>query len=664
MRRLIALGGIAFIAVGVLGLGPDACAEPVSETAGAFGARPTVAHLRLSPDGRQVAYIAPLDDRGSSLVIFRLEDGQTQGALSASGDPEQIDWCSWVANDRLICHLSKNFERGGEILPITRLVAVDTDGGNVKVLSNQQSADTHGLLLHAGSVVDWLPGNPGSVLMARHYLPDDKLGTRLGSKQSGLGVDLMDTRKGIGKTVERPVRNATDFISDGNGQVRIMAMQEVSGDRTTGVTHYVYRAPDAKDWAPLSDFDSSDYSGYLPLAIEAEKNRVLGMEKRDGRLAIVAMSLDESREKTLVYAHPEVDVSALIRTGNSETPIGVSYVTDSRHAAYFDPSLEQLVQALHKALPDQAQLAVIDATDDGRQLLVLAADDDDPGVYYLFDREQKSLQTFLVVRDGLEGRSLAQQKSIRYTAKDGVEIPGYLTLPPGVESAQGLPAIVMPHGGPSSRDEWGFDWLAQYYAALGYAVLQPNFRGSAGYGDDWFRDKGFSQWQVAIGDVVSAGQWLVSEGMADPNRLAIVGWSYGGYAALQSAVVEPGLFKAIVAIAPVTDLALLKEQHRDWSDSREVNRFVGSGPHIEAGSPLRHVNDIKVPVLLVHGTMDANVEVRQSREMAAALKSSGSPVTYLEFEGLDHYLEDSSVRTTMLQRSAEILTAAFASSPE
>ncbi|MEI9851159.1 MAG: alpha/beta fold hydrolase [Sphingomonas sp.] len=120
----------------------------------------------------------------------------------------------------------------------------------------------------------------------------------------------------------------------------------------------------------------------------------------------------------------------------------------------------------------------------------------------------------------------------------------------------------MPHGGPGARDEWGFDWLAQFFAARGYAVLQPNFRGSAGYGEDWFLENGFKSWRTAIGDVNDGGRWLVGQGIAAPAKLAIVGWSYGGYAALQSAVLDPELFKAIVAIAPVTDLGALKEESR------------------------------------------------------------------------------------------------------
>jgi dipeptidyl aminopeptidase/acylaminoacyl peptidase len=218
-----------------------------------------------------------------------------------------------------------------------------------------------------------------------------------------------------------------------------------------------------------------------------------------------------------------------------------------------------------------------------------------------------------------------------------------------------MPAIVMPHGGPSARDQWGFNWLAQFYASRGYVVLQPNFRGSSGYGDTWFQDNGFRSWAVAIGDVLDAGRWLVHEGIADPSKLAIVGWSYGGYAALQSAVVDPSVFKAVVAIAPVTDLPALKEEHRNWSDFELVSQFVGSGPHTREGSPAEQADKIKVPVMLFHGALDRNVNIEQSKLMAAHLTAAGRKCELITWDDLDHYLDDSNARAQLLRRSDEFL---------
>jgi dipeptidyl aminopeptidase/acylaminoacyl peptidase len=219
---------------------------------------------------------------------------------------------------------------------------------------------------------------------------------------------------------------------------------------------------------------------------------------------------------------------------------------------------------------------------------------------------------------------------------------------------RGLPAIVLPHGGPSARDEWGFDWLPQFLASRGYAVLQPNFRGSEGYGDAWFAENGFRGWEASIGDVTASGRWLLSQG-ADPQRLAILGWSYGGYAALQAAVVDPDLFKAIVAIAPVTDFRMTIEEAEGYSNYRLVRDFIGSGPHLEQGSPLRNAERIRAPVLMFHGTRDFNVGIRQAQEMHRALEAAGRRSRLTVFDGLEHNLGDSVARARMLDEIAAFL---------
>jgi dipeptidyl aminopeptidase/acylaminoacyl peptidase len=300
----------------------------------------------------------------------------------------------------------------------------------------------------------------------------------------------------------------------------------------------------------------------------------------------------------------------------------------------------------------------VDSNIDESKLLLWAGSDRDPGRYYLFDKKAKGLSELMLSRPDLEGVTLAEQKPITYKAADGTSIPAYLTLPPG-SSGKNLPAIVMPHGGPASRDEWGFDWLSQYFAARGYAVLQPEFRGSSGYGDDFFVKNGFQSWKVAIGDVVDAGRWLAAQGIADLSKLAIFGWSYGGYAALQANVLDPKLFKAVVAVAPVTDLALLGEEKRYWSNYLLTLDFIGSGPHIREGSPAQNADKIVAPVLLFHGDQDINVGVRESRLMDEKLKAAGHKSELVVYPGLDHQLDDSLVRADMLRRADAFIRASL-----
>jgi len=190
-------------------------------------------------------------------------------------------------------------------------------------------------------------------------------------------------------------------------------------------------------------------------------------------------------------------------------------------------------------------------------------------------------------------------------------------------------------------------------------VLQPEFRGSLGYGDAWFHQNGFKSWKIAIGDVLAAGHWLVDQGIADPHKLGIFGWSYGGYAALQSTVVEPGLFKAVVAVAPVTDLSALREEWRRWSNYYLVGTIIGDGPHVREGSPLQSADKIKAPVLLFHAAMDRNVSIEESKSLAARLKAVGGRCELVTWDDLDHYLEDSSARALMLRKSEAFLRQGF-----
>jgi dipeptidyl aminopeptidase/acylaminoacyl peptidase len=355
-----------------------------------------------------------------------------------------------------------------------------------------------------------------------------------------------------------------------------------------------------------------------------------------------------------VFARPDIDVDGLMRLGRGQRVIGVTFATDRRQAYYFDPVLSKLAQSLGKALPDMPLINFEGASADEQKLLIWAGGDTNPGQYFVFDRISKKLTRLILSRPELADFTLASVKSIVIRAGDGSSIPAYLTLPPG-SSGKGLPAIVMPHGGPDARDEWGFDWLAQYSANRGYAVLQPNFRGSTGYGDSWFQQNGFKSWKVAIGDIIDSGKWLISQKIADPSKLAIVGWSYGGYAALQSGVTAPELFKAIIAIAPVTDLNALKEQYRGYSNFDNVSAYIGNGPHIVDGSPARNADKISVPVLLFHGDLDQNVRVTASQLMADRLKAASKRVELIVFPGLSHGLNDSSARVDMLQRSDTFL---------
>jgi dipeptidyl aminopeptidase/acylaminoacyl peptidase len=625
----------------------------------AFGKREGIEDITLSPDGTKIAYIEPSQGQGNRLYTVDLAGAQTPKAvLSATGDPERLNDCDWVSNVRLVCRIYAVSKFAGERFGATRIIAVNSDGTNLKVLSKRQGNNADYFAFYGGEVIDFLPGDDGAVLMGREYVPESATGTMIAKDEEGYGVDRIDTNKVTSKRVVKPSRLASDYISDGLGNVRIMSLMIQDGAFDSGRRKFFYRAASGGNWETMGEYDFNSETGFLPIAVDPAENAAYGFEKRDGRFALYKVKLDAGLAKTLVYARDDVDVDNVVTLGRQKKIVGLSFATQKRQAIYFEPELSKLAKSLAKALPDTGMISFGGLSADGNKVIVGSWSDTNAGQYYLYDKVAGSVSPLFAARPELDGYKLAPVKPVMAKAADGTEIPAYLTLPPG-SSGKGLPAIVMPHGGPSARDEWGFDWLAQFYANRGFAVLKPNYRGSAGYGDGWYVNNGFQSWKLAVGDVNDSGRWLVAEGIADPSKLAIVGWSYGGYAALQSAVLDADLFKAIVAIAPVTDLAKLKEESRGYSNYRIVGDFVGTGPHIVDGSPARNADKFKVPVALFHGDLDLNVGIFQSRFMADQLKGAGKAVDLTIYPKLDHGLEDSAARADMLAKSDAFLRKAL-----
>jgi dipeptidyl aminopeptidase/acylaminoacyl peptidase len=656
MRRNI----IVFL-FGAVSFGAMASAE--TDLAAAFGAREQIQKISMSPDGTRLAYVVPTKGQGSALLTFAPGvDQQPKVALMSDGETDRLSGCRWITNSRLICDLwgltrTPDSALYG-IIAFSRIVAVDMDGGNPKMLSKSSGFDGRGDNTNGGRVIDWLADEDGAVLMTRTQLAEDRINSRLGSSEAGMVVDRVDTRTLATNRVERPEQYLTGYLTDGYGHIRVKGVELFESGRNSGLIRYFFRPADSKRWESFSTYNYMDQTGFLPVAVDHERNAVYGFDKTEGRRALYRMALDGSGSRELLLARPDVDVDDLIQIGRRNRVIGASYATDVRYSVYFDEKIAKLRDSLAKALPGQPMVSIVDSSLDEGKLLIRADSDKDPGLYYILDRATKQMATFQPVRPQLEGLKLAEMRPVSFPAADGTMIPGYLTLPPD-STGKNLPAIVMPHGGPGARDEWGFDWMVQYYAARGYAVLQPNFRGSTGYGDDWFQKNGFQSWPTAIGDVTDAGRWLVKQGIAAPSKLSIVGWSYGGYAALQSAVVDPTLFKAVVAIAPVTDLPALKQDSRWWSNYRLTASFIGEGPQAIQGSPARRAASIKAPVLMYHGTMDSNVDIEQSRLMDKALKAAGRDSRLVVFENRDHQIEDSEMRAQMLRESDAFMRKAM-----
>jgi dienelactone hydrolase len=653
-RKLVLLGCLAVAA--------PAAAQPASDPSQLFGVRPSIEAIDISPDGSHVVYLQPGPGRTTRVYLADLNsDAEPQAVARSDGDPERLRWCNFVANDRLICQVSGMSVVTGLLTPFSRLMSIDTNGQNITLLGQRASYFDARLRQSDGSILDWLAPGDGAVLMAREIIPEETPGgTRMVRTAEGLAVARIDVRTLRSTPVEAANRRASAYISDGRGHVRIMASRDLRGNsgQLGTRTDYFYRTQSDRDWRALGSYDSATREGMIPIAVDPALDAAYVLKPLNGRRALYRIKLDGSMTTELVYSNERVDVDDVVTVNRGARVIGVTFAEETQRAIYFDADYANLAGSLARAIPNLPLIDFGGTSADGNRLLIHAGSDSDAGRYFVYDRAARSLNEILTVRPQIEGLPPASVRAVTYAAADGTQIPAYLTLPPG-GSGRNLPAVILPHGGPTSRDVWGFDWLAQYLAHRGYAVLQPNYRGSAGYGDQWLQQNGYRGWRTSIGDIGAGARWLAAQGIADAGRIAIVGWSYGGYAALQSGATEPGLYKAIVAIAPVTDLQQAKDDLLGYDIGRNAAEYIGSGPHVVEGSPLQNVRSIAAPVLLIHGDRDLNVNVIHSRRMDAALRGAGKSSELIVLPGLEHDLDDSAARTRMLQRIGEFLAAAL-----
>lgn len=652
LRPRLALAAFLMLGTSAPALSAEPAPMPLDKAAKTFGARPAVAQMSLSPDGKKIAYVGAAQGQASVLFVGDLDKATINPITYTDNKPLDLRYCGWSSPDRIVCQSYGLDILYAKRVSFTRLFAIDADGKNIHALAAPLPREPERASQYDGEVIDWF-GEKGQVLLARDHVPGQTTGTLVQSGDGGLGVDLVDTRTNAAKVIERPRPTARWYMTDGQGHVRMMGLAETdsSGEMLTGAVAVQYRTRTDGSWQNFSTI-SADGKGASPVAIEASLNAAYVLKDHNGRDALYRVALDGSMKEELLLENPRVDIDSVIAVNGHV--IGATYTDERRVTIYFDPEYKLLAEQLGRAIPQTPLIDIEDATPDGDTLLLRASSDTDPGRFYVYQKSSHALKPLMSARPQLDGQALADVKPITYPSFDGTMVPAYLTLPPG-SAGKHLPAIVMPHGGPGSRDRWGFDWLAQFFASRGFAVIQPEFRGSTGFGEAWFVNNGFKSWRTAIGDVNAAGHWLVSQGIADPSKLAIFGWSYGGYAALQSNVLEPDLFKAVIAVAPVTDLAMLRRESSGLTNEEIAKAFIGSGALLDEALPARHAAAFKAPVLIFHGTRDINVGFQESVAMDDALHAAGKQTQLVRYPDLDHQLNDSAVRTDMLTKADQFL---------
>jgi dipeptidyl aminopeptidase/acylaminoacyl peptidase len=330
-----------------------------------------------------------------------------------------------------------------------------------------------------------------------------------------------------------------------------------------------------------------------------------------------------------------VDFGGAIFSDLTDELIGTSYTDDKSRVIWKDKEFEKDYNRLKKNLGDR-EIAFGSSTKDETKFIVQTYSDVDPGTVWVFDRKTKNLSTLYQIREKLDRKALAPMRAVRYKSSDGLEIPAYLTLPKGMPE-KNLPVVVVPHGGPWGRDNWGYNSMAQFLANRGYAVLSPNFRASTGYGKK-FLDAGNGQWGDKMQDDITWGvKYLVDQGIADPKRVAIMGGSYGGYATLAGVTFTPDLYAAAVAIVAPSNLnTLLGSIPPYWEQIRTLFHKRMGDPNtpegraqLERQSPLNHVAKIKTPLMIVQGANDPRVKKAEADQIVIALRDRNYPVQYL-----------------------------------
>ena len=323
-----------------------------------------------------------------------------------------------------------------------------------------------------------------------------------------------------------------------------------------------------------------------------------------------------------MFEHPEVDISEILLAPDGSID-GFTFDDDRPQVRWTNPAMARVQARLDAALPNRTN-RIVDRSADGNRLLIFSWAADDPGTYYVYDQAARRLEIFGSPYSELQGYAFAPVRPIHYTGRNGQTIHGYLTLPPG-RPEPGLALIVLPHGGPFLRDRWMFDPQVQFLASRGYAVLQPNFRGSTGYGRE-FVERGYGQLGTGmIDDIDDGADWLAAQGIADRSRICIMGSSYGGYAAIWAAMRSPERYRCAISWAGPTDLpAQMRHDTRFVVAQRYVRerrrQLRGDEESsLSAVSPLRHPELLRVPLLIGHGQHDERVPVRQSTDLIRAL---------------------------------------------
>lgn len=576
--------------------------------------------IKISPDGTYVAATVPLED-ATAVAILRSADMSMVGSFRPPRHNHAGSF-DWVSNERLVIGLAQKLGRLDRPRATGELYGINADGKAGELLVGYRVGGFNESQV-AAYLTDELPGDDRNVLVAVWPFAENPI-TR---------VERMDAVTGRRVIVARSPVQRADFTTDNTGEVRFAL-----GAGSDNVPKLYYRAQRGEDWVLIND-ESVSHRVEKPLGFSADGSLAyLWVEQTEGPDAIVSWN-PQTNERQPLLRDAVVDPGRIIFQPGTGIPVGALYFGDVPRARFFDDSSStaRMYRTLQAAL--KGPVYITSSTRDGRTVLVQTWSGSNPGDFYRYDTVQKKASLLASRSSWIDPGQSAQVRPIALTARDGLPLHGFLTVPHGKEARQ-LPLVVLPHGGPIGVfDEGAYEHETQLLAAAGYAVLQVNFRGSSNYGRA-HTVAGKHQWGLRMqDDVTDATRWAIAQGIADARRICIYGASYGAYAAMMGAVREPGLYQCAAGYVGIYDLPLMY-QRGDIQDDRSgvtyLRDWLGPAEVVAAHSPVNLAAQVRVPVFLAAGGEDKRAPIQHTKRMEAALKRAGTPVESLYFASEGH----------------------------
>jgi dipeptidyl aminopeptidase/acylaminoacyl peptidase len=593
-----------------------------------FFKNPDKTAFALSPDGKNLAFLAPYKDR-KNIFVQTLDDKKPAKRITAVSDRD-LSGFFWANNDRLI--YVRDFE-GDENY---HLFSVMSDGSAEKDLTPFPNVRVN--------IIDILYDDDENIIISMNKRNPQIFDPYRLNIVSGK-ITLLAENPG----------NYTGWMTDHNGRLLLAVA-------TDGVnSSLLYRK---NENLPFETLLSTNFKESVdPLFFDFEDSTKIYALSNLGRdkSAVVKLDLLSGKEIEKIFEHPDVDVSYMAYSRKRRVPTSISYITWKREFKFLDKTVETLYKRLEEELKD-VEIVLSSTNREEDKFIVRSFSDRSLGAYYYYDKNSDKLLKIADVSPWLPENELAKVKPIQFTTSDGLNIQGYLTLPPGKE-AKKLPVVVNPHGGPWARDVWTFNPEVQFLANRGYAVLQINFRGSTGYGRK-FWEASFGQWGLKMQDDISeAVQWLIKEGIADEKRIAIYGGSYGGYAALAGVTFTPDLYACGIDYVGVSNLfSFMNTIPPYWEPYRKMLYEMVGNPEdredslrMHATSPVFHTDKIKVPLLIAQGAKDPRVNKAESDQIVNALKSRNVAVEYILKDNEGHGFQNQENRFEFYGRMEKFL---------